>query len=185
MQQLFQLSCDNFISKMSSPDKIRKNQSMNSTHYMSGNQSYSTNFYHEAKGNRSVMLSYAHIPMRKEPARWNQSAATWRNTSHKYSFSKDDRFKESSFYYTDIIEPQIPTSITSKSCTFGKGNKKPISTVILRNAKEKPAPDRYDITCVNETTRQPEKGKTFGLGWNAYERTYLKQRNNVYSAFQN
>lgn len=93
--------------------------------------------------------------MPKEHPRWNQSAATWRNTSHKYSFSKDSRFKESSFYYSDIIQPQIPTSLNSnKSCTFGKGIKKPISAIILRNAKEKPGPDRYDLSITDEQTRQ-------------------------------
>jgi len=43
--------------------------------------------------------------MPKENARWNQSVATWRNASHKYSFSRDSRFKEQRPYYSDIIEP--------------------------------------------------------------------------------
>ena len=88
--------------------------------------------------------------MPKEAPKWNQSSTTWRHTSHKYSFSKDNRFKDSPPYYTDILEPQIPSSITSKSCTFGKGNKKPISVVTLRNAKEKPGPDRYDLKGFDE-----------------------------------
>lgn len=84
--------------------------------------------------------------MQKESPQWNHSAATWRNTSHKYSFSKDNRFKDTSFYYSDIIEPEIPSTLASKTCTFGKGSRKPISQIILRNAKEKPAPDRYDMS---------------------------------------
>lgn len=130
---------------MSSEDRFRKNQSMISTHHMSCNQSHATNFYTENRPNTSVLLSYAHIKMPKESPKWNQSSTTWRHTSQKYSFSKDSRFKEHTPYYTDILEPQIPTSLTSKSCTFGKGNKKPISVVTMRNAKEKPAPDRYDF----------------------------------------
>ena len=123
---------------------------MISTHHMSCNQSQRTNFYSENRPNTSVLLSYAHIKMPKEAPKWNQSSTTWRHTSHKYSFSKDNRFKDSPPYYTDILEPQIPSSITSKSCTFGKGNKKPISVVTLRNAKEKPGPDRYDLKGFDE-----------------------------------
>lgn len=76
---------------------------MNSTHHMSCNQSNATGFYSLNKQNKTALLNYAHIAMPKEHPRWNQSAATWRNTSHKYSFSKDGRFKDSSFYYNDII----------------------------------------------------------------------------------
>jgi hypothetical protein len=121
--------------------------------------------------------------MPKEQARWNQSSATWRHTTHKYSFSKDSRFKDSPAYYSDILEPQIPTSLTSKSCTFGKGTRKPISAVILRNAKEKPAPDRYDMSVTDEQPRHSSKGKTFGLGWKHYERNYIKHRSDAYAEF--
>jgi hypothetical protein len=58
--------------------------------------------------------------------------------------------------------------LASKSCTFGKGTRKPISAVILRNAKEKPGPDRYDFNGYDESPRRPSKGKTFGLGWRNY-----------------
>lgn len=87
--------------------------------------------------------------MQKEHPRWNQSSATWRHASHQFSFSKDSRFKDSPPYYSDIIEPQIPNTITGKSCSFGSGTRRPISNVVLRNAKEKPAPDRYDLTTVD------------------------------------
>lgn len=133
----------------SSSERFRKNQSMNSTHHMSCNHSHATNFFPEGalhSNANECLLCYSHIPMSKDCARWNQSAATWRHTAKKYSFSKDQRFKQSSFYHTDIIEPQIPSSLSSKSCTFGKDIKKPISVIVLRNAKEKPAPDRYDIS---------------------------------------
>lgn len=33
----------------------------------------------------------------------------------------------------------------------------------------------------DEGTRSPSKGKTFGIGWNKYERTYIQHRKNVYS----
>jgi hypothetical protein len=120
---------------MSFKDRVQKNQSMNSTHHMSCNQSYTSNFNSEQRPNTTALLSYAHIPMPKQHPKWNQSATTWRHTSHKYSFSKDSRFKDYTVNYSDIIEPQLPNSLTSKSCTFVKGTKKPISVVILRNAK--------------------------------------------------
>jgi hypothetical protein len=121
--------------------------------------------------------------MPKEHPKWNQSVSTWRHTSHKYSFSRDSRFKNNSLYYTDIIEPQIPNTISNKSCTFGKGNKRPISTVILRNAKEKPAPDRYNMHSFDEQPRSVSKGKSFGLGWKSYERNYIKHRSDAYAEF--
>ena len=150
---------------------------------MSCNQSHATNFYSDHRPNTTVLLSYAHIKMPKETPRWTQSATTWRHTSHKYSFSKDSRFKDSPAYYTDILEPKISSSLTSKSCTFGKGTKKPISVVTLRNAKEKPGPDRYDMKSFDEDTRQNSKGKTFGLGWKHYEKNYLKHRTDAYAEF--
>jgi hypothetical protein len=68
---------------------------MLSTQHMSCNQSYTTNFFNnENKLNMSALLKYADLPLEKTTPRWNQSAATWRNTSHKYSFSKDSRFKD-------------------------------------------------------------------------------------------
>ena len=121
--------------------------------------------------------------MPKESPKWNQSTATWRHTSHKYSFSKDSRFKDSPPYYTDILEPQIPSSLTSRSCTFGKGTKKPISVVTLRNANEKPGPDRYEMKIFDESPRVKSKGKTFGLGWKHYEKNYIKHRSDAYAEF--
>lgn len=59
--------------------------------------------------------------MLKETPRWNQSVATWRNTSYRYSFSKDERFKDVKPVSTDILEPQIPSSLGTKSCSLGKG----------------------------------------------------------------
>jgi hypothetical protein len=122
--------------------------------------------------------------MPKESPQWNQSSTTWRHSSQKYSFSKDTRFKDSPPYYTDILKPELPSTITSKSCTFGKGDKKPISVVTLRNAKEKPAPDRYNLSFFDETPRQTSKGKTFALGWKHYEKNYIKHRSDVYAEFQ-
>lgn len=78
---------------MSSQERFRKNQSMNSTHYMSCNQSYATNFNNDNRPSTSVLMNYAHIPMPKENVKWNQSVATWRNTARRFSFSKDSRFK--------------------------------------------------------------------------------------------
>ena len=84
---------------------------------------------------KSVDLIYANKPMSKDTPRWNQSAATWRNTSPRYSFSKDERFRTRKYYYSDVIEPELPTTRSSISCTFGKDDKKPISVSVLRNAK--------------------------------------------------
>ena len=84
--------------------------------------------------------------MPKEDPIWNQSSATWRHTSHKYSFSRGERFHQNPLNYSDILEPSLPSSLhPAKSCTFGKGHRRPISEVVLRNAKEKPAPDRYNM----------------------------------------
>jgi hypothetical protein len=77
--------------------KGRINKSMLSTHNISFNQSQITTnnlFYQDNRKNYSVALIYADLPFDKVTPNWNQSSATWRNTSHKYSFSKDRRFKD-------------------------------------------------------------------------------------------
>ena len=123
-----------------------KPNSMHSTHHMSCNHSYATHFSPEGRPGSSVLQNYAHLSMPKEDPRWNQSSATWRHTPHKYSFSRGERFHQSQLAYSDILEPSIPSSFNpAKSCTFGKGHRRPISEVVLRNAKEKPAPDRYHM----------------------------------------
>ena len=81
----------------------------------------------------------------------------------------------------DIIEPEIPNTRTAVVCTFGKGKKRPISIIALRNAKEKPAPDRYNLKVLDEICRSPAKGKTFGLGWKDYQKVYINWRKDNYS----
>jgi hypothetical protein len=76
---------------------------------------------------------------------WGQSSSTWRHGSPRYSFSKDPRFNTPKASHLDIQKLELPSTLRSKSCTFGKGNKKPISTIVLRNAKLNPSPDRYAI----------------------------------------
>ena len=40
-----------------------------------------------------MSLSYAHIPMRKDTAQWNVSAAVLRHSVASFSVPKDSRFK--------------------------------------------------------------------------------------------
>ena len=119
--------------------------------------------------------------MKKETPDWNQSSATWRNSSPKYAFPKGDRFNTQRAAHLDIIQPEIPSTKSPVYCTFGKGKRRPISIVALRNAAEKPAPDRYSMKSFDERTRTPEKGKTFGLGWKNYEKVYIDWRKDNYS----
>lgn len=130
---------------------------------------------------KSVLLEYAHQPMQKELPRWTQSASTWRHTSYRYSFSKDRRFKDEQLNYSDILEPTLPSTNNNKSCSFGKGIRKPISEVVLRNAKEKPAPCAYDMNTHDESPRSARYGKTFGIGWSNFERVHIPHRKDVYS----
>lgn len=120
---------------MSGQDPFNKNQSMNSTRHMTHNLSKRSNILTENKTATPITLDYANIPMPKETPNWHQSAATWRHTSHKHSFSRNRRFSDPHCNYSDFISPKIPSSLSAKSCTFGRGTRKPISTVILRNAK--------------------------------------------------
>lgn len=138
---------------MASIGRFRQNKSMNSTQYMSCNQSYNTAFYTEKRPSTAIQLSYAHIPMKKNGAHWNQSSSTWRHTPRKYSIPKDSRFKDSTPYYTDMVKLSIPSTQGTKSCTFGKGKRAPISAIVLRNAQEKPAPDRYDLSILDAKSR--------------------------------
>ena len=157
---------------------------MNSTHHMSCNHSYASHYSPEGRPGSSVLPNYAHLPLPKEDLRWNQSSATWRHAAHKYSFSRQDRFRDSPLAHSDILQPDLPSSLNpAKSCTLGKGHRSPISEVLLRNAKEKPAPDRYSMEAHDEQPRRKSQGKSFGLGWKAYERNYIKHRSDAYAEF--
>lgn len=101
-----------------------KDNSMVSTHISKNNQSGSGFF---SPTNKKVSLPYADVPINKDVPKWNQSSSTWRHTSHRYSFSKEDRFRDKKLYYSDILEPDLGSTNQNKSCTFGKGNKRPIS----------------------------------------------------------
>lgn len=131
-----------------SPLIHKRDGSMLSTQ-MTKNQSAITGFF-DSEMRKKAVLEYADQPMPKDVPRWNQSASTWRHTSHRYSFSQDQRFRTKKHYYSDLIEPQLPSTNLNKSCTFGKGHRAPISEVILRNAKEKPSPDAYKMDEFNE-----------------------------------
>lgn len=91
-----------------------------STAQISGNMSARTGLGFETQ-KKTAQLSYADIPMNKDLPNWNQSAATWRNTSHRYSFSKSKRFQNAKLNYLDIGEPVLPSTQTKITCTFGKG----------------------------------------------------------------
>lgn len=75
------------------PELQHKDSSMLSTH-ISKNQSARQSGFFDAEMRKSAILLYADKPMSKELPRWTQSASTWRHTSHRYSFSKDSRFKD-------------------------------------------------------------------------------------------
>ena len=66
---------------------MKKNSSASAT-TMQFSKYQSTNRF-SPDGRRSVQLIYSDKPMSKDTPRWNQSASTWRNTSPRYSFSKD------------------------------------------------------------------------------------------------
>lgn len=70
----------------------KKNKSNLSTMHMSNHMSACTGKESEDKNNPPP-LYYASIPMKKDLPDWNHSSATWRHSSHRYSFSKDSRFK--------------------------------------------------------------------------------------------
>ena len=73
--------------------------------------------------------------MTKDKPDWGQSASTWRHTSLSHKFSKTKRFSNDKASHTDIIEIEHPPTNNKVACTFGKGKKRPISVVVMRNAK--------------------------------------------------
>lgn len=50
---------------MKNQERTNKNHSMISTHHMSCNQSYATNFYDNHRPNTAALLNYAHTSMPK------------------------------------------------------------------------------------------------------------------------
>lgn len=81
----------------------------------------------------------------------------------------------------DILQPELPSTNNNKSCTFGKGERKAISDIILRNAKEKPAANVYDLKIFDQSLRTPNHGKSFGISWKNYEKAHIPHRKDVYS----
>ena len=159
----------------------KNNTSMISTLNNSRNYSAKTRHYIQNEGKRANLL-YASKPFKKDTIKWNQSVSTWRNATPKISFSKDQRFRTTQPYSLDIIEPEVVDTKSKKTCSFGSGKKKPISDVVLRNAKEKPSPNTYYIAHLDEQTRKPSKGQTIPHGWKDYEKVYLTHRKDVYSS---
>ena len=158
----------------------KNNASMIST--LNNSRNYSARTRPQTSTPNRPNLLYANKPFKKETVQWNQSTSTWRNTSPRITFPKDSRFKTSEAYSLDIIEPEVVDTKSKKTCTFGRGNKKPISDLVLRNAKEKPAPNAYFLGHIDEETRSPKKGKSIAHGWKDYEKIYLSHRKDVYSA---
>ena len=112
----------------------KNNISMISTLNNSRNYSAKTRQHIQDEGKR-VNLLYANKPFKKSTIKWNQSVSTWRNGTPQISFSKEKRFRTSKAYSLDIIEPEVVDTKSKKTCTFGRGNRKPISDIVLRNAK--------------------------------------------------
>ena len=78
---------------------------------------------------------------------WNQSVNTWRNTSENYSFPKGDRFNIFDRRKRKVQSPEvlpdfksIPSTISSRYCTLGKGDKEYISKERLKQAMLFPSP---------------------------------------------
>lgn len=112
----------------------KKNQSFASTFYPTNNNSTSNGITIKNRP-QTASLPYSNKPLRKSVIAWNQSSSTWRNSTKRYSFSKEKRFKTTAPNCLDILEPEMPDTKSKKSCSFGKGNKKPISENTLRNAR--------------------------------------------------
>ena len=53
--------------------------------------------------------------------------------------------------------------------------------MILRNAKEKPSPNSYNYSSLDEQSRSPLKGRTFGNSYKKYQKQYINYRKDVYS----
>ena len=82
----------------------KKNKTNQSTTHISNNISSRTGAVLDDK-DYPPDLYYASLPIEKRRPDWNQSASTWRHSSHRYSFSKDSRFKDPSLTHMDILEP--------------------------------------------------------------------------------
>jgi len=103
-----------------------------------------------------------------------QSSATWQNPPIIISFPKNPRFKKKNVM-NDLMY-SIPSTRTKRDCTFGYGNKV-IQTLARRlNDKHNPPPDRYNIKDFTKINKTHNKGKTFGITHDKYERVYTKNK---------
>jgi len=107
----------------------------------------------------------------------SQSASTLQHANIAWGFSKADRFPKNrgSYEFASILE--IPSSLNSKTTSFGFGNKIVMSEVNSKFAKDNPAPDRYNLKSDFESKH---KGRTFGLPHSVYAKTYMPGSNVVH-----
>jgi len=107
----------------------------------------------------------------------SQSASTLQHANIAWGFSKADRFPKirGSYEFTSILE--MPSSLTSKTTSFGFGNKIVMSEVNSKFAKENPAPDRYNL---KSDFDNKHKGRSFGLPHSVYAKVHIPGTNVVH-----
>ena len=101
----------------------------------------------------------------------NISANTLRNTHAQWSFSKADRFKKLRIDNSAKMLI-LPSTLGSKTSTFGYGNKKPLQIIY---GKDSPPPSLYRIKSQFEF--QHTKGKTIGESYDAYKKVHIPGHN--------
>jgi hypothetical protein len=106
----------------------------------------------------------------------SQSASILQHANIAWGFTKAERFQKirSNYEFASVLE--IPSTLKSKSTSFGYGHKIVMSDVNSKHSKDVPGPDRYSL----KSDFDPKhKGRTFGLPHSVYAKVYVPGNNVV------
>ncbi|EGR29845.1 hypothetical protein IMG5_147740 [Ichthyophthirius multifiliis] len=102
-------------------------------------------------------------------------SSSLRHASLYTTFSKAERFPQNKISEAQASQNiNLPPTITKKTCTFGFGTKYLYPQNVLKNARDYPSPNHYQRIKTQVNTKM---GKTFGIPYKFYNKTYIPKNN--------
>lgn len=105
----------------------------------------------------------------------NLSSSMLLHSSTAHSFPKGIRFTRRRIDYEDVTQIQLPSLQSTRYTNFGFGKKNLLPQHVMRNAKEIPPPNSYNLQ--GSFRSDNNLGKSFGLSYQAYARVYMPGTN--------
>ncbi len=102
---------------------------------------------------------------------FNQSASTLQHSATSWKFAKSPRFPKIRNLTEFNNFEELPSLLDQKSTSFGFGSKSQVLEIQTKRSAEFPSPNSYRIK--SEFGTNKTKGKSFGLSFSAYAKTYV------------